>query len=238
MNDRWYEIARLDHFWIARRFEVLRGLADGLIRQAGAIAEVGCGQGLLQRQMEDFYQVEVTGFDLNAAALERTASRVSPVCCYDLLEQASEYAGRFDLMLLFDVLEHIHDEARFLRALEFHLAPGGRILINVPAFQWLWSRYDQAVGHQRRYTAHSLRQVAQRNGLVIARSSYWGLPLVPLLVLRKLWLARHSHQSPVSAGFSCPNQFVDRTLLWLSRCERIPQRLLGTSLMAVLERAD
>jgi ubiquinone/menaquinone biosynthesis C-methylase UbiE len=95
MHDRWYEIASLDHPWIVRRFEVLRRLADRLIRQATAIAEVGCGHGLLQRQVEDYYRVEVTGFDLNEAALKQTASRSSRVCCYDLFEQSRELCGPF-----------------------------------------------------------------------------------------------------------------------------------------------
>jgi SAM-dependent methyltransferase len=238
MDDQWYEIARLDHPWIVRRFEVLRALAGGLIRQATSIAEAGCGHGLLQRQIEDFYNVQVTGFDLNAAALEQTASRVSPVCCYDLLEQAPEYAGRFDLIFLFDVLEHVADEDGFLRALRFHLAPGGKVLINVPAFQSLLSRYDRAVGHLRRYSIDSLTGVARRNGMAVSSFSYWGLPLMPLLVLRKLWVAGRSDESVISSGFDTRGQIFDWMLLRLSRCERIPQRVLGTSLMAVLEGTD
>jgi SAM-dependent methyltransferase len=238
MGDQWYEIARLDHPWIVRRFEVLRRLADGLIRQATSIAEVGCGHGLLQRQVEDFYGVEVTGFDLNAAALKQTASRVSPVCCYDLLEQNPEYKGCFDLIFLFDVLEHIPEEDRFLRALKFHLAPGGRVLINVPALQSLFSRYDQVVGHLRRYSIRSLGNVARRSGMVISNVSYWGLPLLPLLVLRNVWVAGRSDENVISSGFDTHGPLFDRMMSWVSRCEPMPQRLLGTSLMAVLERAD
>jgi len=237
MDDRWYEIANLEHFWITRRFEVLRRLAGDLISQATAIAEIGCGHGLLQRQIEDFYQVEVSGFDLNETALKQTACRFSPVCCYDVREQSPEYEARFDLIVLADVLEHIADQDAFLRAVKFHLAPGGVVVVNVPALQSLYSGYDRAVGHLRRYRIASLAAVARRNEMGIARYSYWGLPLLPLLVIRKVRMLARSSDGAIAAGFETGGRRRDRALLWLSRCERIPQRLIGTSLMAVLRGA-
>ena len=237
MDDRWYEIARLDHPWIVRRFEVLRRLADPRIRQATAIAEFGCGHGIVQRQVEDTHGLAVAGFDLNAAALKQTVSRFSLVCCYDLCEQLPEYESCFDLILLFDVLEHIQDEQGFLRALGFHLAPGGAVLINVPAFDSLSSGYDRVVGHLRRYNIGSLSAAAQQSGMRISRWTYWGLPLLPLLLIRKIWVAGRSDEAIVSAGFDSGGGARDRILRWLSRCEHVPQHFAGTSLMAVLERS-
>jgi len=235
MGDDWYGIASLNHFWIERRFEVLRHLADGTIRQASAIAEVGCGHGLVQRQIEDHYGRDVTGFDLNELALNQTASRTSKVCCYDLFQKDSEFKGHFDLILLFDVLEHLQDEDEFVEAIQFHLAPQGKILINVPALQSLWSKYDEAAGHFRRYNIEALRRVAQRNGMAIGDWSYWGAPLTPLLVLRKLLLAARPSEKVISTGFDPRNPVLNRLLFWLSRCEQIPQHLAGTSVMAVFE---
>ncbi len=237
MDDRWYEIANLEHPWITRRFEVLRRLAGDLISQATAIAEIGCGHGLLQRQIEDFYQVEVAGFDLNETALKQTACRFSPVCCYDVREQSPEYEARFDVILLADVLEHIADQEAFLRAVKFHLAPGGGVVVNVPALQSLYSGYDRAVGHLRRYRIGSLEALARRHELTLARYTYWGFPLLPLLALRKLWMLARSGEGEIAAGFETGGPVRDRALLWLSRCEPIPQQLIGTSLMAVLRSA-
>lgn len=237
MDDRWYEIANLEDPWITRRFEVLRRLAGDLISQATAIAEIGCGHGLLQRQIEDFYQVEVAGFDLNETALKQTACRFSPVCCYDVREQSPEYEARFDVILLADVLEHIADQEAFLRAVKFHLAPGGGVVVNVPALQSLYSGYDRAVGHLRRYRIGSLEALARRHELTLARYTYWGFPLLPLLALRKLWMLARSGEGEIAAGFETGGPVRDRALLWLSRCEPIPQQLIGTSLMAVLRSA-
>ena len=143
---------------------------------------------------------------------------------------------RFDLVLLFDVFEHIADEERFLAALKFHLAPGGKLVVNVPAGKWLHSAYDEAVGHLRRYSIRSLRDSAARSNLQVTKWSYWGLPLVPTLVLRRLWLlGKHDNEKVISDGFSSRTKALNQWLGLIAMCEPIPQRLLGTSVMAVLQ---
>ena len=236
MADWWFEIATFDHFWIHRRFQVLRRLAGSLIPSAREIAEIGCGHGLLQRQIEDAYGREVTGFDLNEFALKRSLTRLSNVCCYDIQQQDPSLRERFDLVFLFDVLEHIADEDRFLRALIFHLAPGGKLVVNVPAGSWAYSPYDEAAGHVRRYSIPSLLEAAARNRLRIAKWTYWGLPLVLSLLFRKFWLlGKQGKNEIISAGFSPRTKALNRLLSLVSKCEPIPQRFLGTSIMAVLE---
>lgn len=235
MADRWFEIASIDHFWVQRRFEVLRRLAAGLILNSREMAEVGCGHGLLQKQIEDTYQRELTGFDLNEFALKQSSAVLSKVCCYDVYRVDPRLQARFDLILLFDVLEHISNEDGFLKAILFHLNPRGRLIINVPAGQWAFSSYDIAAGHVRRYSIHTLGETAARNGLQIQQWSYWGLPLVPILVLRKLWLMGQQDQSKIiTAGFHSRSPSINKALGIVSKCELIPQKFLGTSLMAVL----
>jgi 2-polyprenyl-3-methyl-5-hydroxy-6-metoxy-1,4-benzoquinol methylase len=236
MADRWFEIAAIGHFWIRRRFDVLQRLAGRLISNAREIAEVGCGHGLLQLQIENSFGLKVTGFDLNEVALKQNLSRLSPIYCYDIYQKDPALRQRFDLIFLFDVLEHIEEEDNFLAALLFHLAPGGKLLVNVPAGQWAFSAYDQAAGHVRRYAISSLQGVAMSNNLEVKKWTYWGLPLVPALMLRKLWLkGSHDQDQIISTGFDSRTTLMNNLLGMLSRCELIPQTFLGTSLMAVLE---
>jgi hypothetical protein len=108
--------------------------------------------------------------------------------------------------------------------------------VNVPAGQWAYSAYDEAAGHVRRYMIGTLRETAGRNGLELRNWSYWGLPLVPTLALRKLWLMGKRGQGKViSAGFDPRTPAINAMLGFLSRCEPIPQKCLGTSLMAVFQ---
>jgi SAM-dependent methyltransferase len=236
MTDGYFELASLDHFWVRRRFEVFQRLAGKLVSGAREIAEFGCGHGILQRQIEDAYGREVTGFDLNENGLKCNLSRFSKVCCYDVFQMEPTLRQRYDLIFLWDVLEHIAEEDRFLKALMFHLAPGGRVVLNVPAGQWAFSPYDVAAGHVRRYSIGMLRETSRRNQLEFNRWSYWGLPLVPTLLLRKFWLRGSRDQSKTySAGFNMRTSTINEIMSMVSMCEVIPQRMLGTSLMAVLQ---
>jgi SAM-dependent methyltransferase len=237
MADGWFELANLDHFWVRRRFEVMQRLADPVIRQAKKIAEVGCGNGLVQRYLEDHYSVEVAGFELNELALKQSCSRTSPLYCYNIHERAENLKNEFDLVILFDVLEHIQDENGFLESIKHHMTDSGRILINVPAHQSLYSRYDQTLGHVRRYSSSELTRTAETNGFRVSSLTYWGVPLIPLLLVRKALLSfRRGEQEIVSSGFDPGPPALNSALMLLSRCEILPQKRIGTSLMAVLER--
>ena len=231
MGDWWFDVATIDHFWIRRRFEVMKRLADSVVRASREIAEIGCGNGLLQKSIENHYQRSVVGFDLNEVALRKNVSS-SPLYCYDVFEQRPEFSAHFDLLILFDVLEHIEDESRFLQCAKYYLADSGTLLVNVPAIQWLFSDYDRAAGHVRRYSLKQLTRVAEQNGYDVQNVTYWGLPLFPLLLVRK---ALRLETSNGSAGFDAGSSLMNDLLAGLSRFEHLPQRFLGTSVMAVLK---
>jgi SAM-dependent methyltransferase len=232
MGDWWFDVATTDHFWIRRRFEVMTRLADSEVRKSKRVAEIGCGNGLLQRDIEDYFGIPVAGFELNEIALQKNVSRMSPLYCYDIHQRNPEFRAHFDLLLLFDVLEHIEDESGFLQSVKFHLAESGTLLINVPAHEFFFSDYDRAAGHVRRYSMSQLAKVAERNGLKARTFTYWGLPLVPLLLLRKTISMQRTNGK---IGFDARGDTLNRLLSLVARCEPIPQQFLGTSVMAVLE---
>lgn len=68
--------------------------------------------------------------------------------------------ARFDSIAYIDVLEHIEDDSGELRLAADRLRPGGRIVVLSPAFQWLYSEFDRAIGHYRRYSLKALRAAA------------------------------------------------------------------------------
>ena len=78
---------------------------------------------------------------------------------------------------MFDVLEHIPDEQGILRAIHARMAPGGRLYIAVPAYQWLWSQEDDLAGHFRRYTGRTLRRAMESAGF---RVEFQTDPFAPL----------------------------------------------------------
>lgn len=236
MADEWYAIANLEHFWIRRRFEVLRALCGPLLEGRPGVAEVGCGNGLVQRQLEDEIGVAVDGFDLNTHALEQSLCRRGRLACYDVHDRNDRLRGLYDLVLLLDVLEHVEDEAGFLDDAAFLAVPGGHLVVNVPASPRLYSRYDAAAGHLRRYTPRSLLEAGRRCGLEPLRWTFWGLPLVPLAAARKLAVRAAAPDDVIRLGFRPPAAFLNRWLAWLARLEPLPQHWFGTSLLAVFAR--
>jgi 2-polyprenyl-3-methyl-5-hydroxy-6-metoxy-1,4-benzoquinol methylase len=72
--------------------------------------------------------------------------------------------GEFDLVMALDVVEHFENEGQILKALVSNTRPGGKILVTVPAYQWLWSTHDVQNDHHRRYTRRQLTQALQTSG--------------------------------------------------------------------------
>jgi len=103
----------------------------------------------------------------------------------------------------------------FLQSARFHLADGGSLLINVPAHQFFHSDYDRSVGHIRRYSLSRLAKISEQNGFKVRAFTYWGLPLVPLLLVRKVIGMRSSG----TCGFDPRGRSINKLLASLARCE-------------------
>jgi hypothetical protein len=113
-----------------------------------------------------------------------------------------------------------------------HLKPGGLLLLNVPALQSLFSAFDVAAGHYRRYDRGRL--TAELTGWEILDLRYWGLALVPLLWVRKL-LLRAPTDETIRRGFGPPGAFTRFCLRSIAAVETalLPRAPVGTSLLAI-----
>lgn len=237
MGETWFEMARLDHFWVERRFQVLLRLWNWQAKPKLTYCEVGCGHGILQRQLELELGISVDGFDLCLNALEKNQSHNGILYYYDVFDRRTEIKEKYDVLFLFDVLEHIDQDLQFLEACLYHVSLKGHVVINVPARMELFSKYDQLAGHVRRYTIKSLLRLARSARLETCVCTYWGLPFYPLLLTRKILLTQLEDAAAFERGFKPPNQFANLMLKILARLELLPQRFLGTSIMAVLQKS-
>lgn len=236
MGESWFELADPSHFWIRRRFDVLKRLFLRAPVLGSRLVDIGCGTGLFQGQLEEFLDRPVDGIDLNETVLRQNDNRRGMLYLYDICERHPRFEQYYDTVFLFDVLEHIAEESAFLDAVLFHLAEDGLLFINVPAHMALFSDYDVAVGHRRRYDASAFRALMAGAGLEILDWTYWGLPMMPLLFLRKILSPKRTDREVIRSGFDSRGRLLNGALMALSRMERIPQRICGTSLMAVVHR--
>jgi SAM-dependent methyltransferase len=237
----WYEANSEDHFW----FQWRARSATALIRRLGLpthqvlkVLDVGCGTGITARQLARTTSWVFDGADLNMEALKRCAG-LNRVLYYDVLERREEFRSRYDLAILFDVVEHVEKPGPFLEAVLFHLKPGGILLVNVPALMLLFSGYDKVVGHYRRYDRPML--AAEFSGLdaSVVEAVYWGCSMVPLLLARKLVL-RHetSDVATVRTGFVPPSRLAHRILKTVMATESAIMRRppFGSSLLAAIKK--
>lgn len=177
------------HFWFRSRNKVIGSLTGGLLRGLGRpvrILEIGCGTGNVLREwgrLEPSPDL-VCGMDLFAEGLRIARQRVS---C-SLLQgdvKAPPFRDSFHLIGLFDVLEHIPDDQGVLDALGEMLVANGVVLITVPAFPSLWSYFDVASHHARRYLLADLQAKVVAAGFKVEFISYYMMSIFPMVWLQR-----------------------------------------------------
>jgi SAM-dependent methyltransferase len=226
-------------FWFNHRNRVI---VDAVRRfpPGGPIADVGAGNGYVALALEragfPAYAIEpgATG------AQNARARGLTTICA--TLDEAGFRPGSLAAAGLFDVLEHLPDDVRFLRDVHQRLRPGGRLYLTVPAFQSLWSAEDELVGHQRRYAPGDLRIVCEAARFRVEWATCFFCPLpVPLFLLRTLpsRLGRRTTLDPQKTAAELqPSASVDRLMgpllgweeRWLRRGRTLP---IGTSCLLV-----
>jgi SAM-dependent methyltransferase len=237
MADEWYKFATSDHFWMKWRFEALRRIIPKNC-DWGQTLEIGCGTGVVREQIENYYGCTVAGCDLNLTALQMAIESNSPLYFYNIHQKNEAFKENFSTILLLDVLEHIEDPVTFLYSVSYHLKKGGRVIINVPAFQFLYSQYDKKAGHIRRYTISVLENELNIAGFRIERASYWGMSLIPVLIVRRLILPFYSKDKIIKVGFKPVSPLVDHIFRFIMKLEYAISHKppAGTSLIAVARK--
>lgn len=237
MPKEWYEIAHPDHFWFRWRFDTIRRLLPADFFW-GTILDVGCGNGILGKQIQDYYGVTAIGCDLDQDQLSSISYGYEQLYFYDIHQQKAQFENHFSTILLMDVLEHIEDRVRFLNSVSFHLSPCGRLIINVPALQTFYSNYDKLVGHLRRYSIKSLKHEMELAGFQVESAGYWGMTLIPVLVIRKLILYFTKDQDAIKLGFQPRSLFIAGLLDQLRKIETglFSRAPIGSSIVLIAKK--
>jgi SAM-dependent methyltransferase len=230
------------HFWFRSRNRCIAA-ATRLIPRGTSIQDIiehGCGTGFVLAELKRLFpRARVVGADLFAEGLVLARRRFAgPLVQTDILQ--SGYRAAFDLVGLFDVLEHLDNDLQVLNVIREQLRPGGCLLMTVPAHMALWSEYDVASGHRRRYARNELLSRLTEAGFEVRFCSEFMSVLFPLMWVRRRlsWkktspqttapIERELHVNPVL------NSVLEKVLRleawWISHGRKLP---CGTSLLAL-----
>lgn len=227
-----------EHWWFVGRRRIIRELISVHVplRPGAEILEAGCGYGGNLPLLREFGRVSAFEYDDQARAFATRASDIA-VAPGELPDRINLGRQTFDLIAMFDVLEHIEEDCASLSRLREHLAPQGRIVITVPAFAWLWSKHDELHHHKRRYSRDHLRNAIVRAGLKPVTIGYFNTLLFPLALVQRLASRLWSQESAIERR---PPAAFNRALAAIFGLERLAAARwslpFGLSLFAVAER--
>lgn len=228
-----------DRMWWFRGLHA--NLLSALAESGGAgrrrILDAGCGTGGLLAQLRTTYpEAMVVGLDLDAEAVRLARAKSGGTVCRGSVDRLPFAANAFDAILSADVLCHVGvDEERALDEFRRCLAPGGLLLLNLPAYPWLYSAHDVAVANARRYARAALHRQLDAAGFAEIRLGYWNSLLFPLMLLRRLVWRRSGSDvallpAPIERGFAAV-LVVERGL----RAWRLPLPFGGSILVRAVK---
>jgi SAM-dependent methyltransferase len=135
---------------------------------SGDVLEVGAGHGAMTRRLLECKPRRLTVCEPDpelAAVLRGRIGSVVDIVVGGLVDVPAA-AGPFDAIVYVDVLEHISDDRGEVRRAAARLKPGGVLIVGGPAHTWLYSRFDAAIGHWRRYNRRSVAALVEASGLL------------------------------------------------------------------------
>ena len=213
----------------------------GRARPALRVLDAGCGTGgFLAKLGRSLPGLERIGMDFEPVAAELASARAQVPVAVASINQLPFASASLGAVFSADVLCHRSvDQDQALADLHRCLAPGGVLVLNLPAYDWMFSAHDRAVHTARRYTRGRLEALLRAAGFTEVRTSYWNSLLFPLMVLRRKLMKTEGAASDVMP-FPAPIEFLFRSVMrienFLLRCGiALP---FGGSVLAVAIKHD
>ncbi len=239
-QDQYHLMASLEdrHWWYVARRQILdRVIRKRVGESPGRILEIGCGTGGNLGFLSRLGPVKAceTNDEARRLAIEKTNLKVAGGSLPDKRPFADE---AFDLVCMFDVLEHIEDDRGALASVLANLMENGYFILTVPAYMWLWSRHDTLNHHKRRYVMSDLIRLLKTAGFEPVHASHFNTILFPVIALVRL--AQKALHLNEADDLAMPTWLINSMLGSLFASERwfVPYLALpfGVSILVVAQR--
>jgi SAM-dependent methyltransferase len=205
--DEMYKV-ETQHWWFVARRKIIENFIQNLdLDKSAHIMDAGCGNGDNLSILSKYGDVTALERDDNAL-LKAQARQIGKVLKGALPDNIPTDINKDnDLIVLLDVLEHIDDDAGSLAALRDYVNDNGKLIVTVPAYQFLWTTHDEQHHHKRRYTAKNLKNLVENNGWKVDTISYFNFFLFPLaLVIR---MKQRIFPSKKNSELEMPHKFIN-----------------------------
>ena len=178
------------HWWLRGRRRIFFHLLDKAMGNTSnrRVLDVGCGAGGMMERLQRYGPT--WGIDLSNEMVRQCRVRGFKNVLAASATELPMIDEFFDLVTLFDCLEHIDDDQAALSEARRVLIPRGLLFVSAPAYQFLYAQNDRLAHHKRRYTLSALHSMIHRTGFEVIHSSYinfWLFPIIlPTVLLLKL----------------------------------------------------
>lgn len=240
-----YEIHRQgseNNWWFKARKEIVHSIIDKYIQGTNNnILEVGAGYGIMTEILKEYGTVTAIEPYPDAARYLKNIFDIRVHCC-----NLGEYISfgskeKYDIIAMFDVLEHIKADIDTIAKMYTILKNKGLLILTIPAYKFLWSKHDKLNNHYRRYTISELNKVFSWSWLyekypfTIRRITYFNTLLFPLALLDKLWLSKNKQSTALN-----PNKLVNTILYNIFKLEKYLLKYFnlpyGISILLITEK--
>lgn len=226
------------YWWHVAKRQLVEKLLDRYAPAPGRLVEggIGSGRNLLEFQARGY---DVSGFDIMQESVDHVRSRgIEDVQVHDLQQPWPIADNSLKAVVLLDVLEHIEDPITVLKHAGKALQSDGAIMITVPAYPWLFGRWDEQLGHFRRYTVKEFRRQAAEAGFRVSWVSHWNSFTLPAALAVRGWEKVFPNRT--EPDFPEVGEITNRALLKAAAAERFCMDKLpvpaGLSLAGVLTK--
>lgn len=227
--------AEEDRMWWYRALHAR--LCDALQGTSGRVLDAGCGTGgFLARLHARRPDLDRFGVEWSPSAAPRARDKSGASITRGSVNALPFAADCFDALVSADVLSHAAvDPTAALAEFRRVIRPGGRLILNTPAYRWMLSAHDRRVHNIRRLSAPAMGSLLRQAGFVNVRARYWNGVLLPLMIMQRKILARGDSVSDV-APFP---PWLDAILHATTEFERrLPFPLpVGGSVLAIAEKS-
>ena len=183
-----YKLVGTDNWLNQHRYTLVTKFMHNSDKQK--LLDYGCGNGLfLQYLLNNNESLSLSGFDPYLTSKDTNDIKILEDKGINFQKQFNRVANTtYDVVTALDVIEHIKDDGKALRNINRILNPNGKLLLTVPSHPYLYSLYDAAVGHYRRYTSASIQNVLTEAGFTVVEQRYFFIFLIPASLFIKYYL--------------------------------------------------